>query len=139
MKYLLDTNVTSELIAKQPNQRVVAWIDSLDPNAVHLSVITIGEIRKGIEKLPSSKRRDILTEWLTSDLLVRFDGRIATITTEVMLIWGELTGRLENAGHPLAAINSLIAAITLAGGYRLVTRNTDDFQHTGVPLINPWE
>jgi toxin FitB len=138
MSYLFDTNVISELIAKQPNQKVVEWIDGLDPNTVYLSVITIGEIRKGIEKLAASQRRTTLTDWLTHDLLVRFDGRIAAITTDVMLIWGELTGRMENAGHPISAIDSLIAAIALLGNYRLVTRNTVDFQHTGVTMINPW-
>src|SRR5262245_48249635 len=107
MNYLLDTNVISELIAKQPNPQVVSWIDSLDPAMIYLSVITIGEIRKGIEKLPSSTRKEHLSAWLTNELLLRFDGRIAAITTEVMLVWGELTGRLENAGHPLAAIDSL--------------------------------
>ena len=79
-----------------------------------------------------------LNAWLTNDLLARFDGRIAAISTEVILVWGELTGRLENAGHPLAAIDSLIAAIALADTYCLATRNTDDFQYTGVALINPW-
>jgi predicted nucleic acid-binding protein len=138
MNYLFDTNVISELIAKQPNQKVIDWIDRLDPNAVYLSVITIGEIRKGIQKLAKSQRRATLTEWLTQDLLVRFDGRIAAITTDVILVWGELTGRLENAGHPMSAIDSLIAAIALAGNYRLVTRNTVDFQHTSVNMINPW-
>jgi toxin FitB len=138
MNYLLDTNVVSELIAKHPNPQVVNWIDSLDPSTVYLSVVTIGEIRKGIEKLPSSARKDHLNAWLTNDLLARFDGRIAAITTEVILVWGELTGRLENAGHPLAAIDSLIAAIALTGPYYLATRNTDDFQHTGVALMNPW-
>src|SRR5262245_53804340 len=138
MNYLLDTNVISELIARDPNPQVVNWIDSLDPSIVYLSVITIGEIRKGIEKLPSSTRKERLSAWLSNDLLARFDGRIAAITTEAMLLWGELTGRLENAGHPLAAIDSLIAAIALAGPYCLATRNTDDFQHTGVALINPW-
>ncbi|MEO7913695.1 MAG: type II toxin-antitoxin system VapC family toxin [Roseiflexaceae bacterium] len=138
MSYLFDTNVISELIAKQPNQKVIDWIDGCDPATVYLSVITIGEIRKGIEKLAPSQRRTMLTAWLSNDLLVRFDGRIAAITIDVMLVWGELTGRLENIGHPIAAIDSLIAAIALAGNYRLVTRNTVDFQHTGVTIINPW-
>ena len=138
MSYLLNTNVISELIAKQPNEKVVNWIDALDPNAIYLSVITIGEIRKGIEKLPASQRRTTLTAWLTHDLLVRFDGRIAAITADVMLVWGELTGRMEKAGRPMPAIDSLIAAIALAGSYQLVTHNTTDFRHTGVILIDPW-
>jgi tRNA(fMet)-specific endonuclease VapC len=139
MNYVLDTNVISELISKQPNKKVVEWLDRLDPNTIYLSVITIGEIRKGIEKLPPSKRRDTVKEWLEVDLLLRFQGRILEITTEVMLIWGELTGRLEKEGRPITAIDSLIAAIALQGNYCLVTRNEHDFQHTGVTIINPWK
>jgi len=139
MNHLLDTNVISELIAKQPNKRIVEWLDRLDPNTIYLSVITIGEIRKGIEKLPPSKRRERVKEWLEGDLLLRFQGRILEITTEVMLIWGELTGRLEKEGRQMTAIDSLIAAIALQGNYHLVTRNEHDFQHTGVTTINPWK
>jgi len=139
MNYVLDTNVISELISKQPNKKVLEWLDRLDPNTIYLSVITIGEIRKGIEKLPSSKRREAVKEWLEADLLLRFQGRILEITAEVMLIWGELTGRLENEGRPITAIDSLIAAIALQGNYCLVTRNEHDFRHTGVTIINPWK
>jgi tRNA(fMet)-specific endonuclease VapC len=139
MNYVLDTNVISKLISKQPNKKVVEWLDRLDPNTIYLSVITIGEIRKGIEKLPPSKRRDAVKEWLEVDLLLRFQGRILEITTEVMLIWGELTGRLEKEGKPITAIDSLIAAIALQGNYCLVTRNEHDFQNTGVTIINPWK
>jgi len=139
MNYLLDTNVISELISKQPNKKVAERLDRLDPNAVYLSVITIGEIRKGIEKLPHSKRKDKVREWLETDLLLRFEGRILEITLEVMLVWGALTGRLENEGRPITAIDSLIAAIALQGSYCLVTRNEIDFQHTGVTIFNPWK
>jgi len=139
MNYLLDTNVISELISKQPNKKVVEWLDRLDPNTVYLSVITIGEIRKGIEKLPHSKRKDKVREWLETDLLLRFQGRILEITVEVMLVWGALTGRLENEGRPITAVDSLIAAIALQQNYCLVTRNAFDFQHTGVTIINPWK
>jgi len=139
MNYLLDTNVISELISKRSNKKVVEWLDRLDSNTIYLSVITIGEIRKGIEKLPPSKRKERIKEWLEGDLLLRFQGRILEITTEVMLIWGELTGRLEKEGRPITAIDSLIAAIVLQGNYRLVTRNEHDFQYTGVTIINPWK
>lgn len=139
MNYLLDTNVLSELINKQPNPDVIAWIDQLDPHMVSISVITIGEIQKGIEKLPVSKRRDMMAAWLEHDLLIRFQGRIAEVTIEVMLTWGKLTGRLENEGKPMPAIDSLIAAIVLRGNYTLVTRNDEDFQHTGIKVINPWK
>jgi toxin FitB len=139
MNYLLDTNVISELISKRSNKKVLEWLDRLDSYTIYLSVITIGEIRKGIEKLPPSKRKERIKEWLEGDLLLRFQGRILEITTEVMLIWGELTGRLEKEGRPITAIDSLIAAIALQGNYRLVTRNEHDFQYTGVTIINPWK
>jgi len=139
MNYLLDTNVISELISKKPNTKVLEWLDHLDPNTIFLSVITIGEIRKGIQKLPPSKRKDAVTQWLEGDLLLRFQERILEITADVMLIWGELTGRLENEGRPITAMDSLIAAIALQGNYCLVTRNEQDFEHTGVKIINPWK
>jgi predicted nucleic acid-binding protein len=139
VKYLLDTNVISELIAKQPNQQVVRWIDALDTSSVYLSVITIGELRKGIEKLADSPRKDILSAWLTDDLLVRFEGRVLPVDIDVMLIWGELTGRLERVGRPLPAVDSLIAALAIHHTCSLVTRNEDDFKDTGVTILNPWK
>jgi len=139
VNYLLDTNVISELIAREPNQKVVDWIDSLDPETVYLSVITIGELRKGIEKLVPSRRKDQLTVWLENDLLLRFADKIVAITKDVMLVWGDLTGRLERDGKPIAAIDSLLAATALQGEYTLVTRNEEDFQHTGVSILNPWK
>jgi toxin FitB len=95
MKYLLDTNVISELIARRPNQAVLDWLDALDPNTVYLSVITIGEIKRGIEKLPDSNRQRELREWLEDQLLVRFAGHILAVDTAVMLTWGELTAELD--------------------------------------------
>src|SRR5215216_5314647 len=134
MNYLLDTNVISELIARVPNQTVVDWIDSLAPESVYLSVITIGELRKGIEKLAPSRRKEALMLWLETDLLLRFAEHLVDITCDVMLVWGELTGRLERTGNLIPAIDSLIAASVLEGNYTLVTRNEDDFQYTGVPI-----
>jgi toxin FitB len=138
MNYLLDTNVISELVAKKPNRRVLEWIDTLDANHVFLSVITIGELRKGIEKLPSSTRKDVLADWLTTDLVLRFSGRILPLDIDVMLTWGQLIGQLERIGRPLPAIDSLIAALALHHGYTLATRNEADFKDTGVAVINPW-
>lgn len=138
MKYLLDTCVISELVAKQPNERVIQWINSLDSNSVYLCVITIGEIRKGIEKLPDSKRKVILESWLNNELPIRFRGNILTIDTDVMLTWGQLTGRLELDGKKMAVMDSLIAAIALNGNFIFVTRNEDDFKHAPLTIINPW-
>jgi toxin FitB len=139
MKYLLDTNIISELVARNPNSQVVAWIDALDTNSVYLSVVTIGEIRKGIEKLPDSSRKTSLNGWLNDDLLVRFAGRILALDVVVMLGWGELTGRLEGVGRTLPAIDSMIAALAIHHNCSLVTRNEEDFKGTGVNVINPWK
>ena len=139
MNYLLDTCVISELVAKKPDPKVVQWIDSTDESTLFLSVITIGEIQKGIEKLPHSKRKTSLRQWLSEQLSARFANRIAAIDTEVMLAWEQLVARLDRQGHPMPAIDSLIAAIALHGNFTLVTRNEVDFKHAGVPLFNPWK
>lgn len=114
------------------------WIDSADPDAIYLSVITIGEIQKGIEKLPNSRRRRALQDWLNDELLVRFENRLVTLDVDVLLTWGRLTARLESAGTVLPAIDSLLAATALHGNLVLVTRNEADFVRTGVKLQNPW-
>ena len=139
MRYLLDTNVISELVAKHPTERVIRWLDELDPASIYLSVITIGELRKGIEKLPTSQRKEKLRNWLTDELLVRFRDRILVLDVDVMLAWGELVGRLERSGRQLSAIDSLIAALALTHSCSLVTRNEADFKDTGVKVINPWQ
>jgi toxin FitB len=138
MRYLLDTNVVSELVARQPSPRVIQWIDSLDPDSVYLSVITIGELRKGIEKLAVSQRKDMLYAWLNDDLLIRFSGRILILDIPVMLAWGELVGRLELQGRPLPSLDSLIAAQAQVHSCALATRNHSDFHATGVNIVNPW-
>ena len=139
MKYILDTCAISELVAKQPNPKVVEYIDSIDPDDVYLSVITIGEISKGIKKLPKSKRKEELETWLNEDLLVRFDEKIIPLDTDVLLEWGSLTARLEATGKTLPAMDSLIAATVLARQLVLITRNTVDFDATGIEIVNPWE
>ncbi|MEW6084069.1 MAG: type II toxin-antitoxin system VapC family toxin [Chloroflexota bacterium] len=139
MNYLLDTCVISELITKQPHPMVVEFVDSLDADDIYLSVITIGEITKGIEKLPKSKRKQELQNWLKEDLLIRFDGRVVSLDTDALVEWGVLTARLESSGHTMPAIDSLIAATALSHQFTLVTRNVDDFEGTGVEIVNPWE
>ena len=138
MRYLLDTCVISELVARQPNPRVVAWVDAVEEDRLYLSVITIGEIRRGIAKLPDSPRKERLNRWLEEDLLLRFGGRIVPIDVGVMLTWGGLVARLERTGRVLPAIDSLVAAIALHGEFTLVTRNVRDFEGTGVQIVNPW-
>jgi tRNA(fMet)-specific endonuclease VapC len=138
MRFLLDTCVISELVASQPHPGVVRWVDSIDEERLFLSVITIGEIKKGIQRLPDSSRKRALAEWLEADLLIRFEDRILAIDTRTMLVWGELSADLETQGRTMPAIDSLIAATALQGRLNLATRSEHDFANSGVAVINPW-
>lgn len=139
MNYLLDTCVISELVAKKPNLQVLNWVDSLADEHIFLSVLTVGEIQRGISKLPDSDRKTMLINWLETDLLARFSGRLLDLDVVVLLKWGELVARLESIGRPLPAIDSLFAAQVLAFQMNFVTRNTKDFLDTGISLVNPWQ
>lgn len=139
MKALLDTCVISELVSRQPDLHVVEYVDSLDPEDIYLSVITIGEIVKGIEKLPRSRRKTDLQLWLKEDLLVRFEGNILMLDTEALVKWGVLMAHLEATGRIMPAIDSLIAATALAKKMTIVTRNVSDFEGSGVEILDPWE
>jgi predicted nucleic acid-binding protein len=138
MSYLLDTCLISELVAKQPNQQVLDWLDAQAPETLYLSVITIGEIAKGISKLTASKRKESLLTWLNETLPNRFEHRILSIDTSTMILWGNLVGQLELSGRPLPVMDSLIAAIALQNSLSLVTRNENDFAGTGIGILNPW-
>ena len=139
MTFLLDTCVISELVANRPNPAVVRWVDSVDEDRLFLSAITIGEIKRGIEKLDDSRRKRILQEWLEADLLIRFRDKIIPLDTEVMLVWGQLVAALEKQGRRMPAIDSLIAATCLQRRLDLVTRNEGDFAYSGVIVVNPWK
>ena len=136
MSYLIDTNVLSELRRKKPNPGVVAWLEERPATTLYVSVLTLGEIRKGIEALGKSQRKLKLLDWLETELVAFFAGRILPIDEEVADRWGRL---LASAGRPLPAIDSLLAATALTHGLALVTRNADDFPHPDLEIINPWE
>jgi len=139
MRYILDTCVLSELRKSKPNSHVVEHIDAIDEEDIFLSVITIGEIVKGIEKLPESPRKAILQNWLEEELLVRFRDKLLPLDAATLMTWGKLTAKLETEGRIIPAIDSLLAASALNGGFILVTRNEADFDGTGVNLHNPWK
>jgi predicted nucleic acid-binding protein len=139
VRFLLDTCVISEVAAKRPNPDVLSWIDSVDPDSIYLSVITIGEIQKGIEKQRDLGRKEALDLWLQDELLVRFRDRLAVLDVAVLLEWGTLTGRLEGQGKTMPAMDSLLAATALHGRFVLVTRNEGDFLRSGAQLFNPWK
>ncbi len=106
MKYLLDTNIISELIKPTPNSNVISFLDSLNEDDVFISVITIGEIQFGIQKLPSSKKKEQLLSWLYADLLARFHNKIVDIDVETMLLWGEVSQQLKAKGTPIPIMGS---------------------------------
>ena len=135
MSYLIDTNVLSELRRKAPDPRVLQWFSHRRAGALYLSVLTLGEIRMGIEALPDLARRLVLLDWLETDLPAFFAGRILPIDVAVADRWGRL---VAHAGRSLPAIDSLLAATASRHGYTLVTRNLRDVHGLDVPVINPW-
>ncbi|CAA6816195.1 MAG: Unknown protein [uncultured Sulfurovum sp.] len=138
MKYLLDTNIISEFISKQPNEKVLEFINSLDENDIYLSVITIGEIKFGIEKVKSQTKKDTLSKWLYNNLLERFENRIVMIDTDIMLKWGKVNQYLQSVGKPMPIMDSLIASSCLTKEFTLITRNEKDFYHFELKIINPF-
>lgn len=137
--FLLDTNVVSELIKPTPEPRVVSWIQATDESLLHLSVLTIGEIRKGINSLPHGHRRALLESWIGNDLALRFAQRILPIDFEIAERWGLSSAQAKAAGVLLPVIDGLIAATAMHHNLTFVTRNTKDIRIAGVNLFNPWE
>ena len=137
--FLLDTNVISELVKPRPAALVSAWIESVDESLLHLSVLTLGEIRRGIATLSQSRRRATLEAWLDKDLRARFAGRILDIDQEVADRWGLLTAAARNSGIVLPVIDGLLAATALEHNLTLVTRDTGQIPSIGVAVFNPWE
>ena len=139
MKYLLDTCVISELSKKRPNSKVIKWIRGQHEQDIYLSVLTLGELQKGITKIVDSRRKQELLEWLESDLPQRFDKRILLVTDAVARKWGEIQGVTEQQGQKMPVIDSLIASTGLTYNLEVATRNIDDMKASGVQLFNPWE
>ena len=138
MKYLLDTCLISELVKKEPNPAVVAWLDEQDEQNLFLSVLNLGELQKGISKLTDGAKKAELQAWITLDLVERFSGRILDVDLETALCWGRLQGDSERLGVKLPVMDSLIAATAAAHGLMVVTRNVRDMERCGVKVCNPW-
>ena len=137
--FLLDTNVISELVKPRPEATVTTWIEDTDESLLYLSVLTFGEIRRGIAGLPQSRRRATLEAWLDKDLRARFDERILAIDQEVADRWGLLTAAARNRGIVLPVIDGLLAATALEHNLTLVTRDIGQIPSMGVAVFNPWE
>lgn len=136
MSYLLDTNVISETIRKQQNKQVVRWLENVPADALYVSVLTLGEIRKGIERLADRGKREDLRLWLEHKLPAWFEGRVLPVDLAVADRWGRL---LAGAGRPVPTVDSLLAATALHHELRLVTRNARDFDYPGLEVIDPWQ
>ena len=139
MNYLLDTCVLSEITRRKPETKIIRWMDSIDEEMLFLSVITIGEIQRGIERLPESHRKMELLVWMNSDLVKRFGQRILPLDTQTMFLWESLTARMEGSGQPMPVMDSLIVATAMQHNLIVATRNVADYLPCGVQLINPWE
>ena len=137
MKYLLDTNIISELRKHDCNPKVRAFTDGIPLEDMYICSISIGELCYGMEKLPSGKKKKNLTVWLYTKLPEWFNGRIISLDADTMTEWGRIRA---NTGSTMPVVDSLIASAAITNHMTLVTRNTKDFEDIeGIILINPWE
>lgn len=139
MNYLLDTCAISELLKKRPNQGVIQWFKSHEETSLYLSVVTLGEIQKGISKLVDPRRQELLQNWLQTRVVERFDKRILPIDSRVMFVWGDTLGQDEGHGSILPVVDMLIAATAIAHDMQIVSRNVRDLQRCHAVVVDPWE
>jgi toxin FitB len=137
--YLVDTNIPSELTRERPDTRVEAFLRNADKERVFLSVMTVGEICKGIAALPASQKRTGLQGWLDVEVCSWFAGRILPVSEEIAERWGHLAAAAKQRGSTLAVVDGVIAATALHHDLVLVTRNVKDFAGLSIDLLNPWE
>ncbi|MCD6680237.1 MAG: type II toxin-antitoxin system VapC family toxin [Burkholderiaceae bacterium] len=135
MSYLVDTNVLSELRRKSPDRNVVEWFEQRPAHLLFVSVLTLGEIRKGVECVTERRLRARLNDWLASELPAFFSGRVLDVDDRVADRWGRLLGGLQ---RPVPAIDSLLAATAATHALGVVTRNVRDFDFYGIEVIDPW-
>jgi predicted nucleic acid-binding protein len=137
--YLLDTCLVSELLKPRPSQTVSAWLAEQREEDLHLSVLTLGEIQKGVAQLPESRKKARLQAWLDRDLRDRFRGRIVPINETVALTWGRVSGDALARGRPLPVIDALIAATAIVFDATFATRDEEGILDAGAKTVNPWE
>jgi toxin FitB len=138
MSFLLDTNVVSEPLRPQPSTNVIRWLAGIDEDRAYLSVVTLAELRTGVERLAAGAKRTRLEEWLEDELPLRFEGRILSIDSAVADVCGRIVARCQDKGRPIEAMDALIAATAEAHELTLVTRDVADFQTALRSVLNPW-
>ena len=139
MKYLIDTMVLSEPARPTPDVLVIAWLNDQMAMDMAVSVLTFGEIARGVERMSDGRRKDELRVWLEEDLRAHFGDRVLPVDEHVALAWGELTAQSERMGRPLPVVDGLLLATAKVHGLTTVTRNIHDFDGRGVPVLNPYE
>jgi predicted nucleic acid-binding protein len=137
VNFLLDTNVVSEWVKPRPNPGLIGWTESADEDRIFLSVVSVAELRYGVERMAAGKRRSRLEQWLQHELPLRFEGRILPVDTTVAEAWGRTVSRSEAAGRPIGAMDALLAATAETHQLTLVTRNVSDFPLLKT-VLNPW-
>ncbi len=137
MNFLLDTCIISETKQKRPSEKVLEWLDAQDESKLYLNVLTLGEIKKGITRLESSRKRAELEKWL-EQLQARFSRRILPLSEKTFLVWGKMYGEFERKGIVRPAFDSLLEATALEHDMIFVTRNVKNFHHSQVTILNPW-
>lgn len=138
MNYLLDTNAVSEWVKPKPDDGLVRWLDEIDEDRTFLSVLTVGELRKGIERLAPGARKRRLSGWLADELVERFADRLLPVDVAVAEAWGRILARAETTGVTVAGVDGLIAATAEVNELTVVTRNAAHFRPTGVGVHCPW-
>jgi predicted nucleic acid-binding protein len=139
VSFLLDTNVVSEWVKQRPDPGVVAWLAEVDEDRVFLSVVTLAELRHGVDRLADGNRRRRLDVWLRDEIPLRFEGRLLPVDQAVAESWGQLVAQRETAGRRIAVMDAFIAATANVHGLKLVTRNESDFRSAVNEIVNPWK
>ena len=138
MNFLLDTNLVSEWVKLHPDSGVVAWLANADEDRIFISVVTLAELRHGVEGLPPGQRHRRLNEWLQHELPLRFSGRVLPIDAAVADAWGQIVARREALGRPISTMDAFIAATARVYNLTLATRNVSDFASSVDAIVNPW-
>lgn len=136
--FLLDTNCLSEVVRVHPDPHVMAWFEAVDEGLLYVSVLTLGEIRKGLATLAQSKRRSRLETWLEVELRARFSGRTLAVDAGIADRWGLLAAEAKSRGRALSVVDGLLAATALHHNLTVASRNVGDFAITGVSVVDPW-
>jgi predicted nucleic acid-binding protein len=139
VSFLLDTNVISEVAKPRPDPDVIDWLSSIDEDQLFLSVISLAELRHGVERLAAGRRKSALDLWLSEDLPARFEGRLLLVDLVTADHWGRIIAHADAVGRPMGAMDAFLAAVAEQRQLTLVTRNISDFEEIGVRLFNPWD